>query len=144
MAAGLAAMVDGGLALIEVDPLDSAAIQTHAGERGERLFELAGVALGLDADMAVIRRLGRGWALIDLASRLTQARARKEAITLAADALAARAGPLPFHARPLVALAALARGRSEEHTSELQSLMRISYAVFCLTKKNQYIKYTLT
>src|SRR3546814_6292724 len=28
-----------------------------------------------------------------------------------------------------------ARGRSEEHTSELQSLMRISYAVFCLQKK---------
>src|SRR3546814_2291377 len=29
--------------------------------------------------------------------------------------------------------------RSEEHTSELQSLMRISYAVFCLKKKNIYI-----
>src|SRR3546814_4869597 len=29
------------------------------------------------------------------------------------------------------------RGRSEEHTSELQSLMRISYAVFCLKKKNK-------
>src|SRR3546814_6976386 len=29
------------------------------------------------------------------------------------------------------------RGRSEEHTSELQSLMRISYAVFCLKKKIQ-------
>src|SRR3546814_6715315 len=28
------------------------------------------------------------------------------------------------------------RGRSEEHTSELQSLMRISYAVFCLKKQN--------
>src|SRR3546814_1118269 len=28
-------------------------------------------------------------------------------------------------------------GRSEEHTSELQSLMRISYAVFCLKKKNR-------
>src|SRR3546814_8726583 len=28
--------------------------------------------------------------------------------------------------------------RSEEHTSELQSLMRISYAVFCLTKKTQH------
>src|SRR3546814_7548256 len=28
------------------------------------------------------------------------------------------------------------RRRSEEHTSELQSLMRISYAVFCLKKKN--------
>src|SRR3546814_6098586 len=30
--------------------------------------------------------------------------------------------------------------RSEEHTSELQSLMRISYAVLCLTKKNKKIK----
>src|SRR3546814_10481170 len=28
--------------------------------------------------------------------------------------------------------------RSEEHTSELQSLMRISYAVFCLNKKKKY------
>src|SRR3546814_998939 len=31
----------------------------------------------------------------------------------------------------------LTQRRSEEHTSELQSLMRISYAVFCLKKKNQ-------
>src|SRR3546814_4550552 len=30
--------------------------------------------------------------------------------------------------------------RSEEHTSELQSLMRISYAVFCLKKKKQRLK----
>src|SRR3546814_10315765 len=30
--------------------------------------------------------------------------------------------------------------RSEEHTSELQSLMRISYAVFCLKKKNKHNK----
>src|SRR3546814_1533235 len=29
-------------------------------------------------------------------------------------------------------------GRSEEHTSELQSLMRISYAVFCLKKKKKF------
>src|SRR3546814_3991252 len=35
-----------------------------------------------------------------------------------------------------VARNALRPRRSEEHTSELQSLMRISYAVFCLTKKN--------
>src|SRR3546814_1459740 len=35
--------------------------------------------------------------------------------------------------------------RSEEHTSELQSLMRISYAVFCLTKKKQQThNYTTT
>src|SRR3546814_4297026 len=32
------------------------------------------------------------------------------------------------------------RNRSEEHTSELQSLMRISYAVFCLKKKKQRTK----
>src|SRR3546814_6047906 len=31
-------------------------------------------------------------------------------------------------------------GRSEEHTSELQSLMRISYAVFCLKKKKKKIQ----
>src|SRR3546814_6587932 len=31
--------------------------------------------------------------------------------------------------------------RSEEHTSELQSLMRISYAVFCLKKNNKQKKY---
>src|SRR3546814_9780031 len=35
-----------------------------------------------------------------------------------------------------------AEGRSEEHTSELQSLMRISYAVFCLKKKNIQIIHT--
>src|SRR3546814_6388247 len=34
-----------------------------------------------------------------------------------------------------IVLAALGPKRSEEHTSELQSLMRISYAVFCLKKK---------
>src|SRR3546814_14748645 len=34
------------------------------------------------------------------------------------------------------------RERSEEHTSELQSLMRISYAVFCLKKKNKYKRNT--
>src|SRR3546814_4896914 len=34
--------------------------------------------------------------------------------------------------------------RSEEHTSELQSLMRISYAVFCLKKTNRHTKNTDT
>src|SRR3546814_2732824 len=33
--------------------------------------------------------------------------------------------------------------RSEEHTSELQSLMRISYAVFCLKKKKNHQSYTI-
>src|SRR3546814_7893408 len=37
---------------------------------------------------------------------------------------------------PGVLMVFLVLARSEEHTSELQSLMRISYAVFCLKKKN--------
>src|SRR3546814_2707695 len=41
-------------------------------------------------------------------------------------------------AHPVMVLPGLiASDRSEEHTSELQSLMRISYAVFCLKKKNK-------
>src|SRR3546814_9415511 len=39
------------------------------------------------------------------------------------------------HGSVTASLPHLARERSEEHTSELQSLMRISYAVFCLKKK---------
>src|SRR3546814_5417596 len=49
-----------------------------------------------------------------------------------------------FYSKDAIIEAAFAAGgqagyvRSEEHTSELQSLMRISYAVFCLKKKNKY------
>src|SRR3546814_8820880 len=38
---------------------------------------------------------------------------------------------------------AMTWSRSEEHTSELQSLMRISYAVFCLKKKNNIKRNTV-
>src|SRR3546814_968276 len=41
-----------------------------------------------------------------------------------------------FQAGNMALSAFIIRLRSEEHTSELQSLMRISYAVFCLTKKH--------
>src|SRR3546814_7737462 len=45
-----------------------------------------------------------------------------------------------------ITLASIVEKRSEEHTSELQSLMRISYAVFCLQKKkiNKPTKHTTT
>src|SRR3546814_6353473 len=56
--------------------------------------------------------------------------------------LGARDGDLcQFLCAPLAArhsLAALRGNRSEEHTSELQSLLRISYAVFCLKKKKRH------
>src|SRR3546814_3285952 len=42
----------------------------------------------------------------------------------------------PILAEDIVEYAGQPIFRSEEHTSELQSLMRISYAVFCLKKKN--------
>src|SRR3546814_8478580 len=52
---------------------------------------------------------------------------------------AARAGKLaigePIEIASNGTVKSKGRGRSEEHTSELQSLMRISYAVFCLKKK---------
>src|SRR3546814_1346540 len=54
----------------------------------------------------------------------------------ALDRLLAKLGPAS-----LVALLATLVLRSEEHTSELQSLMRISYAVFCLTKKRETTNY---
>src|SRR3546814_3131954 len=63
--------------------------------------------------------------------------ARSAPAMIGAVLIAARVAPL----RPLALFAfllveALKIVRSEEHTSELQSLMRISYAVFCLKKKN--------
>src|SRR3546814_10477901 len=44
------------------------------------------------------------------------------------------------HKNREIALSMIEAARSEEHTSELQSLMRISYAVFCLKKKIRQIK----
>src|SRR3546814_5452340 len=67
---------------------------------------------------------------------------RRDGIDAASEIAAKRIAPVDiltaFSQRELVERArdAGAMARSEEHTSELQSLMRISYAVFCLKKKN--------
>src|SRR3546814_4246078 len=47
-----------------------------------------------------------------------------------------------FQARQAFPACQLGQHRSEEHTSALQSLMRISYAVFCLKNKTQNQSYT--
>src|SRR3546814_4268632 len=52
-----------------------------------------------------------------------------------------RAGDLPPAFRPA---GGRGQARSEEHTSELQSLMRISYAVFCLKKKKYKIRTSIS
>src|SRR3546814_985908 len=55
------------------------------------------------------------------------------------DRPAADLEPLRGQGRGPLCRDAVDQRRSEEHTSELQSLMRISYAVFCLKKKNNNI-----
>src|SRR3546814_3346535 len=57
----------------------------------------------------------------------------REGVKLEQQVLIAENGAEPLSTFPFEDLLL---ARSEEHTSELQSLMRISYAVFCLKKKN--------
>src|SRR3546814_9557538 len=84
--------------------------------------KLARVAIASDFAIAVLARQP------DLLARLAadDGAAPPTAPLLDADHRGLAAGQLPLLAQ-----------RSEEHTSELQSLMRISYAVFCLQKKTQ-------
>src|SRR3546814_3390411 len=74
----------------------------------------------LDAVLARARAAGVAQMVVTGASR----EGSQQALTLA------KAHPQVLHCTA---------GRSEEHTSELQSLMRISYAVFCLKKKRKNI-----
>src|SRR3546814_9139028 len=67
-----------------------------------------------------------------LRSLISGIRSRENA---ARELRATSAGSWPWASR---GKSASGMGRSEEHTSELQSLMRISYAVFCLKKKKKY------
>src|SRR3546814_4531122 len=90
-------------------------------------------------------RSGRGWDTGDSAdlrvwrTHRKLSRAKSSLLGSECDAAATSVrgtrSPADLHAVP-VRRSAVTR-RSEEHTSELQSLMRISYAVFCLKKKKQ-------
>src|SRR3546814_8227121 len=96
-----------------------------------------------------LRRLGR----IDLAERRTRLMARlamrwraappggfvcAAGVTTASPSIARLLRCVAELPQGLVVLPGLGIDRSEEHTSELQSLMRISYAVFCLKKKTKH------
>src|SRR3546814_1835034 len=91
----------------------------------------------LDAD--AYRRITRGGNLAQVLDGIDAARAAGLKLKINVVALQENAAELPD-------LIALAHGmvRSEEHTSELQSLMRISYAVFCLKKKTKTYRITHT
>src|SRR3546814_1718658 len=68
--------------------------------------------------------------------------AQVHAATLRAEGDAPRREVVVMVLRPGIERQIAADIRSEEHTSELQSLMRISYAVFCLKKQNKLTKHT--
>src|SRR3546814_8862860 len=69
-------------------------------------------------------------------------RGQEDARVERADRVAVPGAPFREHADRMPR--AQPRQRSEEHTSELQSLMRISYAVFCLKKKKTHTRHTHT
>src|SRR3546814_4873200 len=92
---------------------------------------------------AVARRRARqaaadhGAALpVDRVPPCAVSRARRQPMAAAARAATALMPAKPPVAMPIVRRPFMPEARSEEHTSELQSLMRISYAVFCLKKQN--------
>src|SRR3546814_8579515 len=100
----------------------------RAGRPGDRLDDAAGDGIGavqIDEALQVFRQLGAGLRLADHELVIGK-------LGVAQVQAARQAEPEGL----LVAHHAGHAERSEEHTSELQSLMRISYAVFCLKKKN--------
>src|SRR3546814_3651668 len=78
------------------------------------------------------RRVADGRSISDCARQARSPPRRQDTVPRRADHWLAAA-----RHRCATTTAARRRCRSEEHTSELQSLMRISYAVFCLKKKTQ-------
>src|SRR3546814_2350161 len=89
---------------------------------------LRGQPMGLLRHLHGYRGARPATGLCDLLGGRARHAARGAAAISAADRRAAAGARLRLHPGLLV-------GRSEEHTSELQSLMRTSYAVFCLKKK---------
>src|SRR3546814_4891723 len=93
--------------------------------------DMTQLTLGLDRDSAIVASLfdERDPAVKKMLSMaISTARAKGKYIGICGQ------GPSDH---PDLAQWLMEQGRSEEHTSELQSLMRISYAVFCLKKKKK-------
>src|SRR3546814_2043244 len=99
---------------------------------------LIAVANGVDRHLAAVTRRLRGMKLLRPCGhrfrRCGAARTRRRSGRGAACGPGGLATALRRRAEARGRFQTIGR-RSEEHTSELQSLMRISYAVFCLTKK---------
>src|SRR3546814_19481 len=103
----------------------------HRVQEGARRFAIAGgdAAIRLQRfEPLDLSREANGDVLLLATLKVAKAPARAEIAVAAGERIAAVPVSLP---------AGGAYVRSEEHTSELQSLMLISYAVFCLKKKNK-------
>src|SRR3546814_10679621 len=89
-----------------------------------------GLLLALSFGVSLLALAGLIWAISNHQLKVEQ----EDAYTIFAEGEAGEPDvDSPKHAPEIY----LNQYRSEEHTSELQSLMRISYAVFCLKHKNQ-------
>src|SRR3546814_2036344 len=129
-------LVDGDSSMEVIDPATGAPFQTVP----------RGSARQLDQAVAAAKAAQPAWAGLPIEERRGKLLVLADAVRANADGLARmlvreQGKPLP-EARVEVAFTegliryfASIDVRSEEHTSELQSLMRISYAVFCLKKK---------
>src|SRR3546814_6337523 len=99
-----------------------------SGKNLEDLYPLLGISLPPTSPYALDGRFirdGNTWRYEGFTGKVGDS-------DLAGTASVETGGERPFLRADLVS-----KRRSEEHTSELQSLMRLSYAVFCLKKKNE-------
>src|SRR3546814_5143115 len=133
------------LAIRSVEDLQQLVVQSR-NDRIVRLGDLATVGTGSLTRYGAVSKNGQAEAVQGLVIALRGADAR-QVVDGVRTRLAEIESTLPtgtpvdvFYDRS--DLIARAVGRSEEHTSEIQSLMRHSYAVFCLKKKTADKKYT--
>src|SRR3546814_6649933 len=114
------------------------------GDRGEASDYMArdfarypGVHAFMEASRERAHRDGYVETLFGRRLYLENLTSRNQGLRQGAERAAVNA-PMQGTAEDIIKRAMIAVARSEEHTSELQSLMRISYAVFCLKKKKKH------
>src|SRR3546814_6255461 len=124
----------------------------ESAERASRLAEAArstadmGGSVVRETVSAMVEIEAEAGRIADIVGLIDEIAFQTNLLALNASVEAARAGEagkgFAVVAQDVRSLAQRSAERSEAHTSELQSLMRISYAVFCLTKKTQKTQHT--